>query len=175
MVLWPAQPADGQGDQGGGTRLLYPQSPNRPPCGREEWTPDSTPHVIHILLGCFLFWRSEQKSGRRGLWLSPQALRSPEEGTGLGMWSGQVTAASPTLEWLLLTSLLRVHHAGIVRPPFTLRAIFFPEPSAVLRALGLVKAPSTGPRAAGQAETKGNRKPSCQGTRKTSYGRWASC
>lgn len=91
------------------------------------------------------------------------------------MWSGQVTAASPTLEWLPLTSLLRVHHAGIVRPPFTLGAIFFPEPSPVLKALGLVKAPSTCPRAAGQAETRGNRKPSCQGTRKTSCRRWASC
>lgn len=81
----------GRETRAGVPAFFIPRTPNRPPCGREEWTPDSTPHVIHIfLLGCFLFWQSGQKSGRRSLWLSPLALRSPEEGTGLGIWSGQV-------------------------------------------------------------------------------------
>lgn len=49
------------------------------------------------------------------------------------------------LERLQLTSLPRVHHASLVRPPFTLGAIFSPELSPVLKALGLVEAPSTCP------------------------------
>lgn len=81
----------GRETRAGVPAFFIPRTPNRPPCGREEWTPDSTPHVVHIfLLGCFLFWQLGQKSGRKSLWLSPLALRSPEEGTGLGIWSGQV-------------------------------------------------------------------------------------
>lgn len=81
----------GRETRAGVPAFFIPRTPNRPPCGREEWTYDSTPHVVHIfLLGCFLFWQLGQKSGRKSLWLSPLALRSPEEGTGLGIWSGQV-------------------------------------------------------------------------------------
>ena len=161
-----------------GPHLLYPQSPPTGPCvgGRNE--PLTTPHMSSALESSFLavsvlvvgaeIWQE----GTVALSTSPEVPRG-------GHRPGDVVRPGhgfqSNLERLQLTSLPRVHHASLVLPPFTLGAIFFPKLSPVLKALGLVKVPSTCPRAAGHVETRGNRKPSCQGTRKTSWRRRASC